>query len=199
MGVAWFIDGKAFLWRTPFPQQVQEELVSTNNPTGKITNSDLELLGTITHYHVLKEADYPMAGESTHTFSDKTPADAWQNKGSATTTKVTANLLRHSALHQRATGNVPAYVHLSGVRNIMADNASHLWHMDDTHLLARFNSHYPQTKSWQMRHLSPQTNLKLISLLCPQNKKLASPRSKQKPNSCNGGYGANSVMTWDST
>jgi hypothetical protein len=121
MGGVWFVNGKALLWQAPFPVDVQEQLVSYKNSTSKITNSDLELLGTIAHHHVLEEAGYPMAGESTHTFSNNTPAVAWQTKESATTSKATANLLRHSAFHQRATGHVPAYEHLAGVRNIMAD------------------------------------------------------------------------------
>ena len=41
------------LWRFPFPEEVQSHLVSTSNPTGSITNSDLELTGSITHDDVL--------------------------------------------------------------------------------------------------------------------------------------------------
>jgi hypothetical protein len=190
MGGVWFIDGKALLWRTPFPAAVQNQLVSYNNPTATITNSDLELLGTIAHHHILEEAGYPMAGESTHTFSDNTPALAWQTKGSATTTKVTADLLRHSALHQQATGHVPAYEHLAGVKNVMADDASRLGQLDDTHLLSHFNSHYPQIKSWQMRHLSPQKNSELISLLCRPSRPLESPTSDPKPSKSTGGSGS---------
>jgi hypothetical protein len=67
MGGVWFIDSEALLWRSPFPEQVQSQLVSQKNPTGKVTNSDLELLGTMAHHHVLEESGYPMAGESTHT------------------------------------------------------------------------------------------------------------------------------------
>ncbi len=139
MGGVWFLNGEALLWRSPFPEQVQSRLVSQKNPTGKVTNSDLELLGTMAHHHVLEESGYPMAGESTHTFSDNTPAVAWQNKGSATTTNVTADPLHHSALHQRATGHVPAYERLRGVRNVMADDASQLWNHNDANILLYFN------------------------------------------------------------
>jgi hypothetical protein len=75
-------------------------VVCTNNPTGSITNSDLELAAMIAQHHILEEAGYPMIRESTHNFCNNTPAVAWQTIGLTTTTKVTVNLLRHAALHQ---------------------------------------------------------------------------------------------------
>ena len=41
------------LWRARFPAVVCSELVSFDNPTGSITNSDLELAGAITHNDIL--------------------------------------------------------------------------------------------------------------------------------------------------
>jgi hypothetical protein len=76
-------------------------LVSTCNPNGSITNSDLELAATIAQHHILEEAGYPMAGESTH-------------------------------------------------------------------ILDHFNSTYPQSRPWQMRHLWPQVLSELILLLYRQ-------------------------------
>ena len=69
----------------PFPSSVQQALVSTDNPSGSITNSDLELAGTIAH-----EATLAAVQDLRHctiaTFSDNTPAVAWGNKASTTTT-----------------------------------------------------------------------------------------------------------------
>jgi hypothetical protein len=93
MGGVWFINDEALLWREPFSTTVQAKLVSTRNPTGTITNLDLELAATIAQHHILEETGYPMAGESSHNFCDNTPAVAWQTKGSTSTTQVTANLL----------------------------------------------------------------------------------------------------------
>ena len=42
-----------YLWQTPFPKAIQAELVSDNNPSGTITNSDLELCGNIAHNEVI--------------------------------------------------------------------------------------------------------------------------------------------------
>jgi hypothetical protein len=38
MGGVWFTqEGRALLWREPFPQVIQDQIVSFNNPTGKLT------------------------------------------------------------------------------------------------------------------------------------------------------------------
>ena len=56
MGGVWFPSNNPYyphhppyVWRTPFPPQIQCELITTTNPSGTITNSNLELLGAITH------------------------------------------------------------------------------------------------------------------------------------------------------
>lgn len=41
------------LWRATFPRTVQSRLVSYDNPSGTITNSDLELPGCVAHQDVL--------------------------------------------------------------------------------------------------------------------------------------------------
>jgi hypothetical protein len=160
MGGVWFIEEEALVWRAPFPEAVQKRLVSFENPTGTVTNSDLELVATITHHHVLEAAGLPTAGRVL------TPSVAWQTEGSTTTTAVTADLLRHGALHQRKLGHVPRYEYLKGVRNVMANDASRLWTLSDKKFLTYFNAHYPQTRSWQLHHLQQPVHSELISLLC---------------------------------
>ena len=44
------------LWRQPFPDWIQTQLSSFKNPTGKITNSDLELAGSIAQDDILAQA-----------------------------------------------------------------------------------------------------------------------------------------------
>ena len=41
------------LWCAPFPQWVQDQLISFDNPGGDINNSNLELAGSITHNDIL--------------------------------------------------------------------------------------------------------------------------------------------------
>ena len=72
------------LWQSPFPPSVQDDLVSFKNPTGSITNSDLELARTIASDDILASA-VPIAHISTCGLCDNTPAVSWQTKGSTTT------------------------------------------------------------------------------------------------------------------
>jgi hypothetical protein len=48
MGGIWFIEDKAIIWRVPFLDKVQKELVSFKNLQGTVTNLVLELAAMIT-------------------------------------------------------------------------------------------------------------------------------------------------------
>jgi hypothetical protein len=66
----------------------------------------------------------------------------------------------------------------------MGDDASCLlWKLDDTHLVAHFNSTYPQTKSWKMHHLSQPAHafqLDLLALPGEQAKAVTAKRANAK-------------------
>ena len=47
-------DGRNYVWRLPWPEDIRTDLVSFDNPQGRITNSDLELAALF-----LQEATYP--------------------------------------------------------------------------------------------------------------------------------------------
>ena len=89
MGAIWLPSAQhplhpPYVWRAPFPSSVQQALVSTDNPSGSITNSDLELAGTIAHEATLA-AVHDLRHCTIATFSDNTTAVAWGNKASTTT------------------------------------------------------------------------------------------------------------------
>ena len=161
------------LWRSAFTSQTQASLVSFSNPTGTITNSDLELAGTIAHNDIVAQA-VDTRERTVYTLSDNTPAAAWQSKGSTTTTGPAAYLLRLQALHQRQLRYLSRVTHIPGVANCMADDCSRLWHLTDNALLAHFESTYPQDKPWQMRHLRPQMLSVLTSALHKRRQELPS-------------------------
>ena len=152
------------LWRERFPPEVVNELVSFSNPHGSITNSDLELTGTIAHDDVLAQA-VPVQHVSTRTFTDNTPAQSWRMKGSTTTTGPAAYLLQLSALHRRHHRYKNYTDYLPGPLNVLADKCSRLWDLTDSQLLTHFNTHYPQETSWQLLHLRPEMRSALISAL----------------------------------
>jgi hypothetical protein len=91
---------KPYLWRSPFPAKVTRQLVSTDNPEGRINNSDLELAGSVGQHDILCQlAD--VADVTVHNCFDNISMVFWQRKGSATTVGPAAYLLHLQALHQR--------------------------------------------------------------------------------------------------
>ncbi|CAJ1959617.1 unnamed protein product [Cylindrotheca closterium] len=100
-GGVWFTDdGEAIVWREPYQEAVKKEVISDHNLTGKLTNSDLELEGTVLHHFVLGKTAQ-VEGETTYTGCDDTPAVSWRTKGLSTSRKARARILRLAAGLQR--------------------------------------------------------------------------------------------------
>ena len=186
------------LWRQPFPEAVQNLVVSADNRKGRITNSDLELAATIASQYVLASSQ-DIALATTHTFCDNTPAVAWQNKGSTTSTGPPAYLLRIGALHQRQHRYLAKYQYLPGAVNTMADDASRKWDLTDEQLLTRFDTNYPQVLPWKLLTVPPLLNSALISSLYRRRLPLESYPVEPANQPDTGRSGANSVRTSLST
>jgi hypothetical protein len=143
------------VWRLRFPTTVQRNLVSTDNPKGSVTNSDLELAATIIQHDVICH-NYDVRERTIHTGTDNQATQAWQQRGSTTTNAVPAFLLRLQAIHQRFHRYLPQHSYLPGKLNAMADDASRLWNMNDDEFLTHFNVTYPQHRSWQLYQPRPK-------------------------------------------
>jgi len=154
-------------WRAPFPEDIQADLVSWENPSGTITNSDLELAGGVAHQDVLLQ-DVDCTGRTVTPLSDNTPSVAWTHKGSTTTTGPAAYILRLSSLHQRHFRYLVKSDYISGPANQLADDCSRLWHLSDAEFLTHLNSTYPQSKPWRLVQLRPEMHSSLISALLRQ-------------------------------
>jgi hypothetical protein len=61
------------LWRLSFPTLLRARLVSTNNPSGDITNSDLEHTGAVCHQDILAQC-YDIREATVCTLTDNTAA-----------------------------------------------------------------------------------------------------------------------------
>ena len=80
MGGVWLSGDPAFhplVWREKFPLPVQIDLVSTTNPHGRITNSDLELAGQIAHLDVLSQ-NSDCRERTISILTDNISARSWQ-------------------------------------------------------------------------------------------------------------------------
>jgi hypothetical protein len=165
MGGVWFsLDLAPLVWREPFPQDIQDRLVSSNNPTGDLTNSDFELAGVVGHQDVIAQ-HWDVREATISLLNDNSPAISRSSKGSVTSNKSAAYLLRLSSMHQRHHRYLAVYDHIAGPANAMADDCSRLWHLSDAAFLAYFNQTYPQPKPWRFVNLRPAMNSALISAL----------------------------------
>jgi hypothetical protein len=142
------------LWRAQFDADITRDLVSYQNPSGTITNSDLELAASLVQHDIAAHR-FDIRERTIATGSDNTPTVAWQSKGSTTTVSAPAYLLRLQALHQRFHRYHSSSFFVPGKLNAMADDCSRLWHLTDEDLLSHFESHYPQTASWRLVHPLP--------------------------------------------
>ncbi len=174
MGGVWFPPSNhqlAVLWQAPFSTEICHQLVSADNPTGMITNSDLELLGAIAHQAVLA-ATMSIAESTNALLNDNTATIHWLCWGSVTSSKAAAYLLHLHALHSCHHRYITTYDYIPGPANTMADNCSHLWHLSDDALLTHFNSCYLQAAGWTLCQLPSVMHSALISVLQRQQQEL---------------------------
>jgi hypothetical protein len=166
MGGVWFgtINQPPVLWREPFPTELQQRLVSSENRNGDVTNSDLEMAGALAHVDIAAQK-WDVREHTIAVLSDNTSAVGWANRGSVTTRAPAAYLLRLASLHQRHYRYHATHSHIKGKANVMADDCSRLWHLPNTALLAHFNQEYPQPLPWNIAQLRPEMRSVVISAL----------------------------------
>ena len=91
-------------------------LITFNNPTGTITNSDLELTATTAHHDVIA-TQVGVAEMTPQMVHDTTATVYWNRKGSTSTAGPAAYLLRIQALHTRHYRYIPLHNFLPGHLN----------------------------------------------------------------------------------
>jgi hypothetical protein len=198
MGGVWF-DATAdehsppMLWRAPFSPAIQGALVTSDNPNGTLSISDLELTAMIAHKEVLATSR-PIAERTIWMATDNRAAMSWSHKGSATSTAARAYLLRLNSLHQRQHRYVPLHNHIAGKANAMADDASRRWDLSNADLLSHFNSQFPQAYPWQLCQLPHATNSALTGALFCKRPTRAFPDSVSPPLTPPGDYGPPSAI-----
>jgi hypothetical protein len=140
------------VFRAPFPDFVQAHLATSTNPAGALSNSDLELAGMVASLGVLQSI-HSQPSTMAYIGSDNTPAVMWCAKGSSSSTKARAFLLRLLAnlCHTKDVTLHPIYV--AGNTNTLADFCSRSFHLQDEAFLAHINDTFPITPPWQLARL----------------------------------------------
>ena len=114
------------VWRTKFPEDIQRQVVSDSNPTGTLTNSDLELAAEVLAVGVLIDHTPSVKRMTVGTLCDNTPTVSWiNNMASKASTPTAGRLLRGLALMMFTNHMGPLVTtHVAGDDNILADIAS---------------------------------------------------------------------------
>jgi hypothetical protein len=170
------------VWRLEFPEHIASQVVSDSNPTGNLTNSDLEMAAALLHHMVL-QTEVDLRFKRSGTLSDNTPTVAWTKRMADKSKSPTAGrLLRGMAAVQRASQAGPYTVaSVAGIDNAMADVASRSFHPTkgpdltcDSVFLTHFESRFPlpQQLSWTLVHPTPVTASLVISTLAGERLKL---------------------------
>jgi hypothetical protein len=158
MGGTWIpttADTPPLLWRLPFSRTIQQALVSSDNPTGTLTNSDLEQLALVCHPDILSTC-HDIREHTICALSDNTAAISRERRGSTSVNAPSAYLCRLASMHQRTFRYRLNVDYVPGPLNVMADDLSRRWDLSDSQLLAHFNSVYLQTQSWKLCHSRPE-------------------------------------------
>ena len=163
-GIFYDHTGQPYVWRQPFPPDIQADLVSKDHLSGRITNSDLEQAALLAQVDVMCES----TGFRYATYcngTDNTPAASRITKGAVTSDGPAAHLCNYACMHQRHHRYCHEAFFLPGTSNVMADDASRLQALTDAAFLSHFEQHYPQDRPWRLLHLSPETCSRLMQAL----------------------------------
>ena len=116
------------LWRLEWPKYITRRLVKLSNPSGTITNSDLELAGGLIHLEALAQT-FDTRKRTVVSKGNNLNTTFWERKGSTTTNSPPAYLLRLFGIHQRYHRYVPRFDYIAGLSNHVADALSRDFHL----------------------------------------------------------------------
>jgi hypothetical protein len=142
------------LWRVQFSADTAARLVSADNPSGDLTNSDFEQMGTVCHQDILAQC-YDVRECTVCSLTDNTAALSRETRGSTSVNEPASYLCRLSSIHQRAYRYRLWLAYIPGPANVMADCLSRRWDLDDIAILSHFATHFPQAKPWRLCPLRP--------------------------------------------
>ncbi len=186
------------LWRLQWPKDISSSLVSEKNPSGTISISDLELAGGLLHLDIIAQC-FDVRERTVLSKTDNLATLYWQRKGSTTTEKAPAHLLRLLGIHQRTHRYVPRHDYIPGKSNPLADDASRLFHLSDSQFFSHFTSTYPKPNSYRLVTPMSKMTSAVISALRTKTCNVASLQGEPPPTLHIGTNGSSSHLDWAST
>ena len=162
------------VFRLQWPEDITRNIISDDNPSGTLTNSDLEMAGLLMLWLVMEDV-CNVTDAHVALFSDNSPTVHWVQRLAAKHSEVAMQLIRALALRlQLAKASPLTPMHIAGVNNSLTDIPSRsfgsdvAWHCKtDNDLLTLFNSTFPlpTQASWNVYHISSEIATRVISIL----------------------------------
>ena len=131
------------VWRTNFTVDITAQLVSWGNLEVQVTNSDLELAGSVIHYKCMVSF-FDICEQNTLYRMDNVVGLWRQRKGPATSTSSQYHLLRLQYIHQRFHCYVPHHCFVRRVDNGISVRPYHAQYLIEADLLAHIYDSHPQ-------------------------------------------------------
>lgn len=185
------------VWRLGFPHEISSQVISEENPTGTITNSDLELAATMFQLAVLARIT-SLKHRRSGVLSDNSAAVYWVHRmASRSQTNVSGSILRGMAMFLRTLESGPVTIaHTPGEDNVMADFASRSFvtypFPQDNEFLQEFKTRYPlPTKTWTL--VAPPKSITRLVMSALLGRRSALPDWTRASESVSGPTGAGIV------
>jgi hypothetical protein len=181
-GGVWFslVDNMPLtVWQAAFPQDIASEVVSNDNPAGRLTNSDLELAAEIMAVGISLAVALKVKHAPLGTLCDNTPMVSWIDKMASKAKGPTAGCLLQGLvvmLHCNKAGRLTT-VHVPSVNNVMANVASRPAKaqkmfrasslMSDTNFCLLFDTAFPlpNNQAWTLAEVPPWLKLCVFETL----------------------------------
>ena len=195
------------VFRFEWPDDIKAEINSDSNPTGKLTNSDLECAGLLMLWLVMEDVCSIESGDHVALFSDNQPTVSWVRRMASKSSVVAGQLIRALALRLKVKGASPLTpLHISGVQNAMTDIPSRSfgqpkkWHCEShDELLTLFSKNFPLPKQncWTVYQLSSALSMRVVSVLRMKLTTLDAWRRLPSPGKHIGNAGVPTSKLWE--
>ncbi|KAL7533277.1 hypothetical protein ACHAWF_011989 [Thalassiosira exigua] len=197
------------VFRMEWPDDIKADIVTLDNPQGRVTNSDLEMAGLLLLFLVMEEVCPELRHRHVALFSDNSPTVSWVKRMAARGSRVAAQLLRALALRMSVAKTSPLTpLHIAGTKNAMTDIPSRSFGSEpkwfcrtDDDLLRLFNARFPlpNQKSWTIFRPTFTTCMKVISVLRMEDTSLAEWRRLKQSGRHIGRIGSATSGLWEWT
>ena len=192
-----------------WPPDISNDIKSLSNPTGRITNSDLEMAGPLLLWLVIEATCENLIEKNIALFSNKSPTVSWVSRLTSRQSTVASRLLGALTLrlkHNKCCPLTP--MHIKGDKNAITDILSRsfgsntAWTFRTNHnLQIFFNTHFslPKQNSWTVFQINTKISMRVISILRMRPFKLANWRRLAKIGQTIGPAGYAMSNLWDLT